>query len=162
MNDALRHLIAVLRRQADSLEAALLLTEAQTSAIARRDIDAVSSLAISLETEVVTGRRLEQKRRGFAASLANALGVEEQDTTLGTLAAALPKTDARALLAAGETVIRAVERLARQSAANRVLLENELAVIDHVMRIAHHSEPVSYRGSGAYQSESIPLLDTRA
>ena len=43
---------------------------------------------------------------------------------------------------------RAVEQLARQSVANRSLLEHELAVIDQVMRIAHRGERTTYSGGG--------------
>jgi hypothetical protein len=162
VNHALRQLIAVLRRQADSLEKALELTEAQTTAIVRRDLDAINMLSAGLEHEVLEGRVLDERRTGFAAELAAALGVEPGATTMSTLAAALPRDDARALLRAGETVIRSVERLARQSAANRALLEHELAVIDQVVRIAHRGERSTYRHSGAYDAATISLLDARA
>ena len=162
MNQAFRHLIAVLRRQADSLEAALHLAEAQTSAIVRRDLNSINQISSGLEHEVVEGRVLEERRQGFAAELAAALGVEPGATTLTTLAAALPRDDSRALLRAGETVIRAVEKLARQSAANRTLLEHELTVIDQVVKIAHRGERTTYRGTGTYTADTISLLDARA
>ena len=63
---------------------------------------------------------------------------------------------------AGDTVIRAVEQLARRSAANRTLLEHELAVIDQVVRIAHRGERTTYAGTGTYASPTISLLDAKA
>jgi hypothetical protein len=162
VSEALRHLIAVLRRQADSLEKALELTEAQTAAIVRRDLNAINQLSAGLEHEVLQGRVLEERRTGFAADLAHALGVDPGTTTLTTLAAALPRNESHALLRAGETVIRSVERLARQSSANRALLEHELAVIDQVVRVAHRGERSTYRGSGTYDAGTISLLDARA
>jgi FlgN protein len=160
--EALRQLIAVLRRQADSLESALALTEQQTSAIARRDVEQVTALSMSLERELVDGQVLEERRIGFAGELAAALGVEPGETTLKTLANALPRDEGRQLLRAGDTVIRAVERLARQSAANRALLEHELAVIDQVVRIAHRGDRSTYGGRGTYAAETISLLDAKA
>ena len=162
MNDALRQLIAVLRTQADSLESALELTEQQTSAITRRDVEQVAALSRSLERELVDGQVLEERRVGFAAELAAALDVEPGGTTLSTLARALPRNEGRALLRAGDTVIRAVEQLARRSAANRTLLEHELAVIDQVVRIAHRGERTTYAGTGTYASPTISLLDAKA
>src|SRR6476660_8136637 len=142
MNPALGHLIAVLRAQADSLEQALQLTERQTDAIVRRELERINELSRS--------REVEERRVGFAAELAAAIGVDVGDSTLSTLAAALPTHEANALLRAGETVIRAVEKLARRSVANRQLLEHELAVIDQVMRIAHRGERSTYSGGGTY------------
>jgi hypothetical protein len=162
MSEALRQLVAVLRSQADSVEAALELAEAQTSAIVRRDLAAINRLSAGLEHEVVEGRVLEERRQGFAAELAAALGIEPGETTLSTIAGALPRHEGRALLQAGETVIRAISRLSRQSAANRQLLEHELAVIDQVVRIAHRGERTVYAGTGTYQSDTVALLDARA
>ena len=83
-------------------------------------------LSQTLEHEVVEGRKLEERRHGFAAELADALGIDAGESTLSTLAAALPRNEANALLRAGETVIRSIEKLARRSVANRQLLEHEL------------------------------------
>ena len=152
MNPALGQLIAVLRAQADSLEQALDLTERQTDAIVRRELERINALSQSLEREVVEGRKLEERRHGFAAELADALGMEPGDSTLSTLAAALPRDEANALLRAGETVIRSIEKLARRSVANRQLLEHELAMIDQVMRIAHRGDRSTYAGSGTTPS----------
>ena len=162
MNDALRQLITVLRTQADSLESALELTERQTNAITRRDIEQVAALSQSLERELGEGQVLEERRVGFAAELAAALDVEPGETTLSTLARALPRNESRALLKAGDTVLRAVEQLARRSAANRTLLEHELAVIDQVMRIAHRGDRSTYAGTGTYSESPIAILDARA
>ena len=162
MTDALRQLVAVLRRQADSVEAALELAEAQTSAIVHRDLLAISSISAGLEREVSEGRVLEERRVGFAAELAHALGIDPDETTLATIAGALPRHEGQALLRAGETVIRAVEKLARQSTANRQLLEHELVVIDQVVRIAHRGERTVYAGTGTYETATISLLDATA
>jgi len=162
MNPALGHLITVLRAQADSPEQALALTEKQTDAIVRRELERINELSQSLEVQVVENRKLEERRVGFAADLAAAIGVEMGDSTLSTLAAALPKHEANALLKAGETVIRAVEKLARRSVANRQLLEHELAVFDQVMRIAHRGDRSTYAGSGTYHESPIAILDARA
>lgn len=162
MNPALGQLIAVLRAQADSLEQALDLTERQTDAIVRRELDRINALSQSLEHEVGEGRKLEERRYGFAAELADALGIDPGESTLATLAAALPRNEANALLRAGETVIRSVEKLARRSVANRQLLEHELTVIDQVMRIAHRGDRSTYAGTGTYSESPIAILDARA
>jgi hypothetical protein len=162
MNPALGQLIAVLRAQADSLEQALDLTERQTDAIVRRELDRINTLSQSLEREVVEGRKLEERRHGFAAELADALGMEPGESTLSMLASALPRSEANALLRAGETVIRSIEKLARRSVANRQLLEHELAVIDQVMRIAHRGDRSTYAGTGTYSESPIAILDARA
>ena len=162
MSEALRGLIAALRAQAAALETALRLCEAQTHAIARRDIAAVNALSEQLEREVVEGRELEEQRSGFAAELAAALGPDAVPTLSG-LSARLPVAEAQELERAGEIVLGVVDRLAGRSAANRALLEHELAVIDQVVRIAHRGpDAPAYAGTGAYRRDTISLLDAKA
>ena len=160
--EALRDLVTTLREQAGRLETILELTEAQTAAIAARDVDRVSRLTGAIEREMLDGRVVEERRAGFAAELADALGRLDGDVTVGALADALPGPDGRVLRAAADEVVRCVERLGRQSEANRSLLEHELAVIDQVMRIAHRGERTTYSGAGSYDRETVALLDAKA
>ncbi len=162
MRQQVRDLVDALRRQAEALEAALRLSEAQTAAIVRRDLGSVNAISESLEREVVQGRVLDERRAGFAAELAAAIG-HDGEVTLSGLAAQLPAGEARELERAGEIVLGVVERLGSRSAANRTLLEHELAVIDQVVRIAHRSgEAPVYAGTGAYRRATISLLDAHA
>jgi hypothetical protein len=158
----LRDLIATLREQAGRLETLLELTEAQTSAIAARDIDRIGRLTATIEREVVDGVTVEERRAGFAAELAAALGRTDGDITVSGLAAHLGPAESRALTTAADAVVRCVERLGRQSSANRTLLEHELTVIDQVMRLAHRGERVTYSGIGAYDRETVAILDAKA
>jgi hypothetical protein len=155
-------LIDALRRQGEALTTALRLSEAQTDAIARRDLASVNAISATLEREVVEGRVLEERRAGFAAELAVALG-HDGSASIGELGGLLPPTEAAELRRAGEIVLGVVDRLATRSAANRTLLEHELAVIDQVVRIAHRSGdgPV-YAPTGAYRRDTVSLLDARA
>jgi hypothetical protein len=161
-SQALRDLIATLREQAGRLETLLELTEAQTAAIASRDIDRVGRLTGIIEREVLDGRAVEERRAGFAAELAAALGRTDGDVTVTSLVDSLSPVEGRALRHAADTVVDCVGRLARQSSANRALLEHELAVIDQVMRVAHRGERTTYSGHGAYDRETVALLDAKA
>ena len=162
MNPALGQLIAVLRAQADSLEQALDLTERQTDAIVRRELDRINQLSQTLEHEVVEGRKLEERRYGFAAELADALGHGRRRRRPCHARRRAAPQRGNALLRAGETVIRSIEKLARRSVANRQLLEHELTVIDQVMRIAHRGDRSTYAGTGTYSESPIAILDARA
>jgi hypothetical protein len=159
---ALHDLIATLREQAGRLETLLELTEAQTAAIAARDIERIGRLTATIEREVVDGRTVEEHRAGFAAELAAALGRTDGDVTVSGLADCLRPAEGRALRMAADAVVRSVERLGRQSSANRTLLEHELAVIDQVMRIAHRGERMTYSGAGGYDRETVAILDAKA
>jgi len=162
LQQPLSGLIDALRRQGEALTTALKLSEAQTAAIVRRDIASVNAISETLEREVVEGRVLDERRAGFAAELAAALG-HDGDSSIGELSSLLPAAEAAELRRAGDIVLGVVDRLGTQSAANRTLLEHELAVIDQVVRIAHRSgdQPV-YAPTGAYRRDTVSLLDARA
>jgi hypothetical protein len=161
-DQALRDLIGTLREQAGRLETLLELTEAQTSAIAARDVADVGRLTGIIEREMLDGRAVEERRAGFAAELAAALGRTDGNVTVSGLVDSLAPAEGRALRMAADAVVESVERLGRQSAANRALLEHELTVIDQVMRVAHRGERTTYSGVGAYDRETVALLDAKA
>ena len=52
------------------------LSEAQTAALSTRDVEGVEALTRTLESTVLEGPALEQRRAGAAAGLAAALGLD--------------------------------------------------------------------------------------
>jgi flagellar biosynthesis/type III secretory pathway chaperone len=138
------------------------IAEAQTSALSTRDVESVDALTRALESAMLEGPALEQRRAGAAAGLAQALGVTGAAATLSALTQHAPATLAGHLADRADRLDRSVERLRRASAVNRVLIEGELATIDRVMHAARRTERSSYSAKGDYDERLRALLDARA
>ena len=102
MNPALGQLIAVLRAQADSLEQALELTERQTDAIVRRELDRINR-AVAEPRAARSSRAASWRSAGSASppSWPTRSAWSAGDSTLSTLAAALPAHRGERVAASG-------------------------------------------------------------
>ena len=137
-------------------------SEAQTTALAARDLETVEALTRAIETAVIDGSSIEQRRAGAAHDLASELGIDPGSVTLRTLQAAAPPTLSAALERRAEALDRSVERLRRTSAVNRALIEGELMTIEHIVRASRRTEPVGYSDAGVPDERLRALLDARA
>ena len=138
------------------------LTEAQTAALSTRDVEGVEALTRTLESTVLEGPALEQRRAGAAAGLAASLGLDPAAVTLSQLVKTAPATIAELLARRSDALQRSVERLRRASAVNRVLIEGELHTIDRVMKATRRTERTTYSDRGAHDERLRALLDARA
>ena len=138
------------------------ISEAQTGALATRDVESVDALTRALEAAVLDGSAVEQRRAGAAAGLAASLGLDPQAVTLRELVASAPGSLSEALQRRSDALARSIERLRRASAVNKALIEGELAVIDRVMRVSRKAEPVTYSERGNHDERLRALLDARA
>ena len=155
-------LVAAIDAQLEQQERLAAISEAQTSALAGRNVEQVDALTRALESAVLEGPALEERRAGAAADLAATLGVDPAGVTLGTVCAAAPASLASLLARRQESLARSVQRLRRAQRVNWALIEGELATIDHVMRAARRTERVTYSDSGAHDERLRALLDARA
>jgi hypothetical protein len=155
-------LLAALDAQLEQQGRLAAISEAQTSALATRDVEQVDALTRALESAVLEGPALEQRRAGAAADLATALGVDPAGATISTLLKIMPAPLASLLSRRQEALLSSIQRLRRASAVNRALIEGELATIDHVMRATRRTERISYSDNGAHDERLRALLDARA
>jgi len=138
------------------------LSEAQTSALATRDVEGVEAITRTLESTVLEGPALELRRAGAAEQLAATLGLDPAAVTLSQIVKAAPAGIADPLAQRSDALRRSVERLRRASAVNRVLIEGELHTIDRVMRATRRTERTTYSDRGAHDERLRALLDARA
>jgi hypothetical protein len=138
------------------------ISEAQTSALASRDVEQVDALTRALEQVVLEGPAIEQRRALATAELAAALGIDPGEATLRQLGDELPAPLRRRLEDRRSALRTSVERIRRTSAVNRSLIEGELAAIDHVMRATRRVDRISYSEDGAHAERLRALLDETA
>jgi flagellar biosynthesis/type III secretory pathway chaperone len=138
------------------------LSEAQTAALSTRDVEGVEALTQTLETTVLEGPALEQRRAAAAEALAGSLGLDSSAVTLSQLVKAAPASIGELLSDRADRLERSIARLRRASAVNRVLIEGELHTIDRVMRATRRTERSTYSDRGAHDERLRALLDARA
>jgi FlgN protein len=164
--DALAHDVLVhLDAQVDSTERLLEAVLRQGAAIRRRDVETVLALLSGIQAEMDARGSLELERSALLSRAAGALGVPVADVTLERMA----------MLMAADAAERARERSAhlrgllaevrREHTTNRALMRQELAFLDHLMRLIGDEPEAGYSpaaGAAAAAPTHLRALDLRA
>jgi hypothetical protein len=127
----LRHLdvqLASARRLLD-------LVLAQGRAIRARDVETVLARLADVKAEQAARETLDEERAGLIAQAALRLGVEPGHVTLDALARLLPPAEAAAAHERSAELRGLLAELAREHGINRALMRQELAFLDHLVRL---------------------------
>jgi hypothetical protein len=143
--DVLAHLAAQIESTERLLEAVL----AQGAAIRRRDVESVLALLSGIQSEMDARGRLELERVALLNRAAGALGIPAGDVTLermATLMAPAAADDARERSAHLRGLLATIQR---EHATNRALMRQELAFLDHLVRLIGDAPEAGYSPPGA-------------
>jgi len=108
---------------------------AQGAAIRARDVDGVVRQVAAFHAELERRTRLEEERTRVLVRAGAALGVAPEAVTLTQLAAVLPELDAQAALERSAQLQALLARIEAEHAANQALMRQELAFLDHLLRL---------------------------
>jgi hypothetical protein len=111
----------------------LSLVRAQRDALRRGDVEALRTITADQEEAVLGAALLERDRDRHARALAESLGLDP-GADASEIAAALPEGERNALEQAAEELRAVVAELTDVSHGNRMLVEQELRTIDHLVR----------------------------
>lgn len=128
--EVLAHLDAQLQ-SARRLLAAIL---QQGTAIRAQDVDTVMDRLAEIQAEVERRGGLEQQRAGILGRAGQALGVPAHVVTLDAMGTLLGDGVAAAARERSGELRGLLEQIAREHRANRALMKQELAFLDHLMR----------------------------
>jgi FlgN protein len=145
----LRHLDAQIASTQRLLEAVL----RQGEAIRRRDVEAVLALVAQIREEMDGRGRLEAERTRLLAGAATLLGVQPAEVTLERMASLMPGDLAAAARERSATLRGLLTELEREHTVNRALMRQELAFLDHLVRLIG-SEPEAGYGPAAGRTAS--------
>ena len=137
---ALRHLDA----QLVSARRLLDLVLRQGQAIRDRDVEAVLLRLSEVKTEMALRERLEQERSVVIARAAVALGVAPAGVTLDALTALMPDAEAETARGKSAELRGLLAEIAREHGINRALMRQELAFLDHLVRLIGQDAPTGY------------------
>jgi hypothetical protein len=146
--DVLAHLEAQLGSTTRLLQSVL----AQGVAIRSQDVDGVVRQVSAFQAELERRARLEEDRAHLLARAGALLGAAPGAVTLTQLTALMTPDDAALAQARSAELQGLLDVLTREHACNQALMRQELAFLDHLLRLVDPSSPAD---TGAYTSGGI-------
>lgn len=141
-------LLAHLDAQLASTERLLDIVLAQGTAIRTRDVDAVVRHVASFQAELQRRARIEEDRTRLLLRAGAAVGMTPEAVTLSQLTARMTPDEAERAHHRSAELQRALAQLQREHACNQALMRQELAFLDHLLRLVDPTAPVAYEPGG--------------
>jgi flagellar biosynthesis/type III secretory pathway chaperone len=142
-------LLAHLDAQVASAERLLDVVLAQGTAIRVRDVDGVVRQVAAFQAELERRTRVEDDRGRLLARAGAALGMAPGAVTLTQLTARMTPDEAERAHRRSAELQRLLAQLQHEHACNQALMRQELAFLDHLLRLVDPSAPVAYAAGGA-------------
>ncbi len=161
-------LVAHLDDQLASTGRLLQIVLAQATAIRDRDVDTVLAAITEIQGEMDRRAALERVRAELLAHAGAQLGVPAHVVTLDAICSLIPPTDAIAARERSAQLRGMLAEVGRQHQANRILMRQELAFLEHLTRLLGGEEHGAYAppGAGAPAHPAAPnphrVLDLQA
>lgn len=146
--DVLAHLDAQLASAQRLLQAVL----AQGAAIRAQDVDTVVRQVAIFQAELERRARLEEDRARLLARAGALLGAAPAAVTLSQLTTLMAPHDAQLAHARSAELQGRLAELQREHACNQALMRQELAFLDHLLRLV---DPSAAGDAGAYTAGGI-------
>jgi flagellar biosynthesis/type III secretory pathway chaperone len=143
-------LIAHLDSQVASAQRLLQIVLEQGVAIRDRDVETVVRYAGAMQVEMQRRVSIEQTRARLLERAGVRLGVTAASVTLDLLAQLLDGPTAHLARERSAQLRGLLEEIKREHTVNRALMQQELAFLDHLLRL------IGGDGSGAYHADRTP------
>ena len=117
----------------------------QGAAIRERDVEAVLARLADIKAEMAARELLEQERSALIGQAGSRLGVDPAGVTLAALTTLAPPEQAGELEARSAELRGLLAEIAREHGINRALMRQELAFLDHLIRVT--GEPAEAGGN---------------
>jgi len=146
--DVLAHLEAQLQSTTRLLQATL----AQGVAIRAQDVDGVVRQVATFQAELERRTRLEEERASLLTRAGALLSAAPHAVTLSQLSTLMTPEDAALATARSAELQGLLAELTREHACNQALMRQELAFLDHLLRLVGGVGPGD---AGAYTANGI-------
>jgi flagellar FlgN protein len=156
-------LIDHLERQLASARRLLQTVIAQRDAIRAQDVESVLARLAEVQQEMGRRMQLERERDVLLDQASTALRRPAGDLTLEMILVLLPGDDAVQARALSAELRGTLSETARIHGQNRVLIRQELAFLDHLMRVLSGMPEGAYSAAGGSSArpQVLNLIDTR-
>jgi hypothetical protein len=156
-------LLGHLDAQIESTRGLLRILLAQTDAIRRQDVEGVLARLGELQQELAQRERLERDRDDIVRRAGAQLGLAPEDVELDDLLLLAQPAEAEEVRWKSGELKGLLVELARVHGQNRLLVRQELAFLDHLMRALSQTPQGGYSASGRTPvGAGLSTLDARA
>jgi hypothetical protein len=129
----------------------------QGKAIRARDVEAVVQRLSDVKTEMSLRATLEEQRTDLLVRAGVALGVPAPNVTLEAMTTLMPSAEANGARQRSAELRGLLAEIAREHGINRALMRQELAFLDHLVRLIGEEPDVGYGPGGADPAKSTPI-----
>lgn len=160
---------AVLGHLAEQLDSSRRLLDAvlrQGAATRRQDVEGVLSCLTEIQAEMDRRGRLETERAQLLVRAAGMLGRQAHEVTLDGLVSLMGPAEAAVARERSAELRGLLSEIQREHVVNRALMRQELAFLDHLVRLVGAEEEPGYRppsgSTPAATGSTHRVLDLRA
>jgi hypothetical protein len=157
-NDLLMHLGAQIE-SARRLYGSIL---AQGKAIRGRDVEGVVARLSDVRGEMSLRATLEEQRTDLLIRAGAALGVPAPNVTLEAMTTLMPSVDAALARQRSAELRGLLSEIAREHGINRALMRQEMAFLDHLVRLIGQEPETGYGPSGGEPTPTHRVVDAQA
>jgi flagellar biosynthesis/type III secretory pathway chaperone len=156
-NDVIAHLDA----QLASARRLLAIVLEQGAAIRKRDVQNVVSLTGMLQAELQRRALIERDRARLLERAGARLGIAPTAVSIGLLDAVMDPERVDEAHARSAELRGMLEEIQREHHVNRALMNQELAFLDHLLRLADSDRHLGYDSAGDHNRMRAPRLASR-
>jgi len=144
--------LAHLDAQIDSARRLYASILSQGKAIRERDVESVITRLSEVKTEMSLRAGLEEQRTELLVRAGIALGIPAPSVTLEAMTTLMPAREAIAARERSAELRGLLGEIAREHGINRALMRQELAFLDHLVRLIGQEPEAGYGPAGPDQS----------
>jgi hypothetical protein len=135
---------------------------AQGKAIRARDVEAVVARLADVRTEMSLRGSLEEQRTDLLLRAGVALGVPAPNVTLEAMTTLMPAADAALARQRSAELRGLLSEIAREHGINRALMRQEMAFLDHLVRLIGQEPEAGYGPGGGDTAPTHRVVDAQA
>jgi hypothetical protein len=135
----------------------------QGTAIRARDVESVVARLADVRNEMSLRATLEEQRTDLLVRAGTALGVPAPSVTLEAMTTLMPDLDAQLARQRSAELRGLLSEIAREHGINRALMRQEMAFLDHLVRLIGQEPEAGYGpAAGTDQTPTHRVVDAQA
>ena len=135
---------------------------AQGKAIRGRDVEAVVARLADVRNEMTLRATLEEQRTDLLVRAGVVLGVPAPGVTLEAMTSLMAPQDGDRARELSAELRGLLDEVAREHGINRALMRQEMAFLDHLVRLIGQEPEAGYGPPGADQTPTHRVVDAQA